>query len=172
MIVKTKKYQLTPNTYIKIGMQNIFREQWWVILIPIAISCMIFIVPSHWWWISSLTALVLYGLFWLIQFAGVSQLDQNKIMFEKFSYEITSQQILMKLNIKQGMPVKWETVRKALMTKNAFLLVISKAQFIYLPFRVFNSENEIKFMESILRRKGFLKDKKIPEASPAVKGTA
>ena len=159
MIVKTKRYQLTPNTYIKIGLLNILKEQWWVFLIAIAISSMIFVIHSHWWWIGSLIALVLYGLFWLIQFAGVSQLDQNKIMFEKFIYEITSQQILMKLNVKQGMPIKWETVKKAQKTKNAFLLVVSKAQFIYLPFRVFNSENEIKFVESILKRKGYLKEK-------------
>ena len=159
MIVKTKKYQLSTNTYIKIGMQNILREQWWVLPIPVAISCMIFVIHSHWWWIGSLIALILYGLFWLIQFAGVSQLEQNKIMFEKFSYEITSQQILMKLNIKQGMPIKWETIKKVLITKDAFLLVISKAQFIYLPFRIFNSDNEIKFMESILKRKGLVKEK-------------
>ena len=159
MIVKTKRYQLTTNTYIKIGMRNILREQWWVILIAIAISCMIFVIHSHWWWIGALTALILYTLFWLIQFAGVSQLEQNKIMFEKFNYEITSQQILMKLNVKQGMPIKWESIKKAYMTKNAFLLVISKAQFIYLPFKVFNSENEIKFMESILKRKEYIKEK-------------
>lgn len=159
MIVKTKRYQLTSNKYIKIGMMNILREQWWVFIIALAISSMIFIIHSHWWWIGSLMALILYGLFWLIQFAGVSQLDQNKIMFEKFIYEITSQQILMKLNVKQGMPVKWDTVKKAVRRKDAFLLIISKAQFIYLPFRIFNSENEIKFMESILKRKGYLKEK-------------
>jgi hypothetical protein len=159
MIVKTKKYQLNTNTYLKIGMQNILREQWWVLLIPIAISCMIFVIHSHWWWIGSLIALILYILFWLIQFAGVSQLEQNKIMFEKFSYEITSQQILMKLNVKQGMPIKWESIKKAIKTKDAFLLVISKAQFIYLPYRIFNSDGEVKFLESILKRKGYIKEK-------------
>ena len=159
MIVKTKRYQLSPGTYIKIGMMNILREQWWVILIALALSGMTFLLPSHWWWIGSLIALILYGLFWLIQFAGVSQLDQNKIMFEKFNYEITSQQILMKLNVKQGMPVKWESIKKAQITKKGILLILSKAQFIYLPLKVFNSENEIRFMESILRRKGYIKEK-------------
>jgi hypothetical protein len=159
MIVKTKKYQLSTNTYIKIGMQNILREQWWVLLIPVTISSMIFVIHSHWWWIGSLIALVLYILFWLIQFAGVSQLEQNKIMFEKFSYEITSQQILMKLNVKQGMPIKWESIKKAIIAKDAYLLIISKAQFIYLPFRIFNNDSEVKFLESILKRKGYIKEK-------------
>ena len=157
MIVKTKKYQLSTKKYIKLGMLNILRSQWWVILITLAIGAMTFVIPSNWWWIGSLTAFVLYGLFWLIQFAGVPQLEQNKILFERLNYEITSQQILIKLNPKQGMPMKWENIKKAFIGKDFFLLIISKAQFIYLPFKIFNSDNERKFMETILRRKNYIK---------------
>jgi hypothetical protein len=157
MIVKTKKYQLSTKKYIKLGMLNILRSQWWVILIAIAISAMTFVIPSNWWWIGSLIAFVLYGLFWLVQFAGVPQLEQNKILFERLSYEITSQQILIKLNPKQGMPMKWENIKKAFIGKDFFLLVLSKAQFIYLPFKVFNSDNERKFLETILKRKNYIK---------------
>lgn len=157
MIVKTKKYQLSTGKYITLGLINILRSQWWVFLIALAIAAMTFVIPSHWWWIGALIALVLYGLFWLIQFAGITQLEQNKILFERLNYEISSQQILIKLNPKQGMPMKWETIKKVQVGKDFFLLVISKAQFIYLPHRIFNSENERKFMETILRRKNFIK---------------
>jgi len=157
MIVKTKKYQLATGKYIKLGLINILRSQWWVILIALAIASMTFVIPSNWWWIGALIALVLYGLFWLIQFAGITQLEQNKILFERLNYEISSQQILIKLNPKQGMPMKWENIKKAYSGKDFFLLVISKAQFIYLPHRIFNSENERKFMETILRRKNYIK---------------
>jgi len=157
MIVKTKKYQLTTRKYIKFGLLNILRQQWWVILIAAAIGAMTFIIPSNWWWIGALIALVLYGLFWLIQFAGITQLEQNKILFERLSYEISSQQILIKLNPKQGMPMKWENIKKAYVGKDFFLLIVSKAQFIYLPYRIFNSENEKRFMETILRRKNYIK---------------
>ena len=157
MIVKTKKYQLSTKKYIKLGMLNILRSQWWVILIALAIAAMTFVIPSNWWWIGSLIAFVLYGIFWLIQFAGVPQLEQNKILFERLNYEITSQQIMIKLNPKQGMPMKWENIKKAFVGKDFYLLVLSKAQFIYLPFRIFNSDNERKFMETILRRKNYIK---------------
>lgn len=157
MIVKTKKYQLSTGKYIKLGLINILRSQWWVILIALAIASMTFVIPSNWWWIGAIIALVLYVLFWLIQFAGITQLEQNKILFERLNYEISSQQILIKLNPKQGMPMKWENIKKAYAGKDFFLLVISKAQFIYLPHRIFNSENERKFMETILRRKNYIK---------------
>jgi hypothetical protein len=157
MIVKTKKYQLGTSTYIKLGLLNILKQQWWVVLIAIAIACGYFWIAS-WWWISmAILAYVLYWLFWVIQFAGVTQMEQNKVIFEKMAYEIDSRQILMKLNAKQGMPIKWDMIKKAELTKDAFILTMSKAQFIHLPFRIFNSDNDKKFLETILRRKEYIK---------------
>ena len=157
MIIRTKKYQLPSKTYIRMGFKNIIKEQWWVLLIALAICAGYLIIPSAWWFIGAAIGLTLYILFWLIQFAGMTQLEQGKILFERLNYEITSQQILIKISSKQGMPIKWDQVKRAFKGKNYFLLVISKAQLIHLPFRVFNTENERKFMETILRRKGFLK---------------
>jgi hypothetical protein len=157
MIVKTKKYQLGTSTYIKLGLLNILKQQWWVVLIAIAIACGYFWIAS-WWWISmAILAYALYWLFWVIQFAGVTQMEQNKVIFEKMAYEIDSRQILMKLNAKQGMPIKWDMIKKAELTKDAFILTMSKAQFIHLPFRIFNSDNDKKFLETILRRKEYIK---------------
>jgi hypothetical protein len=157
MIVKTKKYKLETGTYIKQGLKNIFKEQWWVMLIALAIASGYFFIPS-WWWISmAILAYGLYWLFWVIQFAGVTQMEQNKVMFEKLAYEIDSRQVLMKVSSKQGMPIKWDMIKKAQIKNDAVTLIMSKAQFIHLPFRIFNSENEIKFVETILKRKGYIK---------------
>lgn len=157
MLVKTKKYKLETGTYIKLGLINVLKQQWWVFLIALALCCGYFLAPSMWWFIGTGIALLLYFLFWVIQFAGVTQLDQTKILFEKLSYEINSQQVLIKLSSKQGMPIKWDQIKKAWMGKDYFVLAVNKAQLIHLPFRVFNTDNERKFVESILRRKGYIK---------------
>ncbi len=157
MIVKTRKYKLETGTYIKLALINILKEQWWVILIYAALIVPTIFIPSWWWFIGATIALVLYLLFWLIQFAGVTQLEQNKVLFEKMSYEIDSRQVLMKLNPKQGMPITWDNVKKAQKGKDYYALYVSKAQLIHLPFKIFNSENERKFLETILKRKGYLK---------------
>ena len=141
------------------GLVNVLKEQWWVVLIAIAIACGYFWIAS-WWWISmAILAYILYLLFWVIQFAGVTQMEQNKVMFEKMSYEIDSRQILMKLNVKQGMPINWNMIKKVEAKKDAFVLTMSKAQFIHLPYKIFNSENDKKFVETILKRKGYLLEK-------------
>lgn len=157
MIVKTKKYKLKTGTYIKIGLLNILKEQWWVSIIYLAICAMYFVIPSWWWVIGASIALVLYFLFWLIQFAGIPQLEQNKVLFEKLGYEIDSRQILVKVSSKQGMPITWDMIKRATIGKKDFILVVSKAQIIHLPHRIFNNENQVKFVETILKRKGLSK---------------
>ena len=157
MIVKTKKYKLDNNTYIKLGLINVLKQQWWVGLIALAICAGYFWVASIWWFIGAAIAFILYLLFWLIQFAGVTQMEQTKVLFEKLSYEISSQQVLIKINTKQGMPMKWDNIKRAQMGKDHFLLIVNKAQLIHLPFKIFNTDNERKFVETILKRKGYIK---------------
>ena len=73
------------------------------------------------------------------------------------SYEITSQQVLIKVSAREGMPMKWDQIKRAYIGKDYFLLMVNKAQLIHLPFKIFNSENERKFVTSILRTKGYIK---------------
>lgn len=160
MIVKTRKYKLETGTYVKLGMKNVLKQQWWVFLIAIAIACMAFFIWSIWWIIGAAIALVLYFLFWLIQFYGIPQLEQNKILFDRLNYEISSKEIMIKVNPRQGMPLKWDNIKRASKGKDYFLLVVSKAQLIYLPFKIFNTENERRFMETVLKRKGYIKEDK------------
>ena len=156
MIVKTKNYQLTTNTYIQLGLRNIIIEQWWVLLIAMAIMGGTFFVKSIWFVLGASIGLLLYFLFWFIQFYGITYLEQNRPLFERLRYEISSQQIIMLLNSKQGMPISWEQVKKATQGKDYFLLIISKAHIIYLPHKIFNSKHEIKFVETILKRKALI----------------
>ncbi|MFK7900247.1 MAG: YcxB family protein [Cyclobacteriaceae bacterium] len=154
MVVKTKKYQLESKKYISLAMGTVIKKYWWALLIPIALAACTFLVPStNWFWISALIITALYFLFWYIQFAGLTQMEQAKMLFEKLAYEIDSRQILIKLNAKQGMPIKWDQVQKAYVKKDAFLFVINKVQLVHLPHRIFNNPSEIKFVESVLKRK-------------------
>ncbi len=159
MIVKTRNYRLEKKDYIKMALKAILQQQWWVSLIVVAICLGYLWIPSIWWFIGAGIGAGLYLLFWWIQFYGVTQLEQGKMLFERFSYEITSQQIVMKLNAREGMPMKWDQIKSAKIGKDYFLLFVNKAQLIHLPFKIFNTENERKFLLSILRNKGLVKVK-------------
>jgi hypothetical protein len=162
MIVKTRKYKLENSTYIKLAMKHLLRTQWYWAAVPLGIIILNVILnltgvyPNLWIYFMAPLAIILYLLFWAIQFTGVTQLEQNKVLFQKLLYEIDGRQILIKLNSKEGMQMKWEMIKKAYKEKDHFLLVVSKAQFIHLPYSIFNSENDIKFTESLLRRKNLI----------------
>lgn len=157
MIVKTRNYRLEKKDYIKMALKSVLIQYWWAGLILLAIFAMYFVLPSIWWFIGGVLAAGLYLLFWWIQFYGVTQLEQGKMLFERFSYEITSQQIVMKLNAREGMPLKWDQIQRAKVGEDYFLLFVNKAQLIHLPFKIFNTENERKFVSSILKTKGLIK---------------
>ena len=157
MIVKTKNYRLEKKNYIKMALRHILRQQWWVSLIVSAICLLYLWIPSFWWFAGAFLGAGIYLLFWWVQFYGVTQLEQGKMLFERFSYEITSQQIVMKLNPREGMPMKWDQIKSAQVGKDHFLLFVNKAQLIHLPFKIFNTDNERKFVASILKTKGLLK---------------
>jgi hypothetical protein len=158
MIVKTKNYKLDKKTYIRLALQNVLKRQGWIAAVSAFVICLgYFWVPSIWWFIVAIVGLGLYLLFWWIQFYGVTQLEQGKMLFEKFSYEISSQQVIMKINPREGMPLKWDQIKRAENGKDFFVLYINKAQLIYLPYKIFNTDNERKFLASILKNKGLLK---------------
>lgn len=161
MQVKTKKYQLDNKTYTRLGMKNILRTQWWL---PVAIFVGIIVLnlllnlaySNIWIYFLAPIGVGLYFLFWWIQFVGSAQMEQNQLMFEKYFYEINSRQIMMKVNTKEGMQMPWDAIQRAEKNKDAFILVISKGQFLYMPFKIFKTENDIRFLESVLKRKNLL----------------
>lgn len=158
MIIKTKNYKLEKKAYINLALKNTLLQQGWIAgVVAVGLCLCYFLVPSIWWFIGAFVGLGLYLLFWWIQFYGVTQLEQGKMLFERFQYEISSQQIVMKINPREGMPLKWDQIKKATIGKDYFLLVINRAQMIYLPFKIFNSENERKFLTSILKNKELVK---------------
>lgn len=163
--VRTKRYALPTKKYITLAMKNFFKAQIKWILLPVALILVNAVVsitgvyPNIWIYVVIVVAVILYILFWVIQFTGITQLAQYKPMFEKFSYEIDPRQILMKMNAKEGSIMKWEQIQDVYKDEEAYVLVISRGQFVHLPFSIFTSEHDIKVFERILKQKDFLKEK-------------
>lgn len=160
MIVRTKNYKLEKKRYINLALKSILKKQGWMAIVGAVVICLGYFIPgadSIWWFIAAIIGVALYVLFWWIQFYGVTQLEQGQPLFEKFSYEISSQQILMKKNPREGMPLKWDQIQRAEVGPDYFALFVNKAQLIYWPFKIFNTDNERKFVASILKTKGFVR---------------
>ncbi|MFC5412781.1 YcxB family protein [Larkinella bovis] len=184
MIIKTKKYALDQKTYISLAMRSWVKQNWYWGFVPLALILINVIlnltgVYSNWWiYLVIVLLTILYVLFWAVQFTGITQMEQTKTLFQKYVYEIDSRQILLKLNAREGGILKWDQIRSVTKDKDAYIMVVSNdqamtgmkvnwlakivakgmknAQFIYLPYSIFTTENELKFMDTLLKRKGFL----------------
>lgn len=158
MIVKTKKYQLTSSKYIGLATKALLKKEWKYFGIPLLLLILGFVFSNAFWWFFSFAIAVpaVYLLFWWIQFAGFTQHEAGKMFFYKMSFEIDSRQVMLKMDSKHGMPVEFKSFKSAFKTKDAYILTMSKAQFIYLPFSIFKSAGDIKMTETILKRKNLL----------------
>ncbi|MCS6833766.1 MAG: YcxB family protein [Flammeovirgaceae bacterium] len=157
--IKTKKYQLSPKTYVEIALKSVMQESWWAWTIPAVIILIgMLYYPAFWWCLTTAIVLgVLYVLFWWIQFTAVTQVEQGKMLFDTYFYEINGQHILMKLDNQKGMQITWDKIIRAIQTDTYFVLFLSRGQFVYLPFHIFNNQHEIKVLETILKRRNLLK---------------
>jgi hypothetical protein len=156
---KTKKYQVPVNTYVKIGLENVIRDWWWVFIIPVVLIAAGILIGGGWIWGLGITAVVstiLYIVFWGAQFYGLSHVPQGKVLFDKLSYEFEQKQIKILKSQKEGMMMPWENIKKVFKTKDAFILKLSLVQYIHIPFHIFQTENDLKFAEKLFERKGLL----------------
>lgn len=130
MIVKTRKYKIPSSFYIKLGIQNVLRLQWWILPLMAVIASGIFFIPKIWFIVTSFLLFICYFAIWMIQFYGLTLLEENRPMFERTSYEITSQRLIMYVSTKQGMPIPWGDVIKAYKKEKYFLLVLSRVHYL------------------------------------------
>ena len=184
MIVKTKKYALDQKTYVNIALRQWVKDNWKWAFVPLALILLNVVLsltnvyPNYWIYIVIVLLTVLYVVFWAVQITGISQMEQSKALFDKYVYEIDSRQILMRINAKEGGILKWSQIDSVIKDKEAYILFLNnadamanakaswiakivtkglaKAQFIYLPFSIFTSDNDLRFTDALLKRKGLL----------------
>lgn len=157
MVVRTKAYKMSSGCYIKLGIQTILQLQWWIFPLLLSFMAITFFIKTIWFIVVGVVFFICYLLFWLVQFYGLTQVEENRLMFERVCYEINHQYFIMQLNPKQGMPIPWTEIIKVYKKSSYFLLVRSKILFFFLPFKIFHGQNEIKFFTTLLQRKGLLK---------------
>lgn len=161
--IKTKKYALNKNVYLRLGMKQIVRQQWFWGFVPLGIILLNVVLNltktyQNWWiYLVAILGAVLYLAFWAVQFTGISQLEQYKQLFQHYRYEVDSRQILMKMNEKEGGIVKWDMIQAATVEKDGYSFELGRGQFIFLPFSIFPTDNDRKLMDKILKDKGLVK---------------
>lgn len=156
----TKKTQLDTKTYISICMKKALKKFWWAFLIPPAIILpgLYFTSALIWLVVAALVISILYILFWYVQFYGMTILPQGKPLFEKQLFAILPDYIgvMKKETDPQGMMIPWDKIELLERTPDSFILHLTLAHIMILPFQAFQSQQDQNFTEAIMRRRGLL----------------
>ncbi|OWP64588.1 hypothetical protein CDA63_02185 [Hymenobacter amundsenii] len=177
MAIRTKKHKLDTNVYTRLALGRVWRREWWYALIPFAVGLLPAIIWHSWWWLALAFGLtLLYVLFRSAQITGVTQVEQTKPLFEKMAYEFDNKQIVLRRNEKEGMRLTWDMIGDVKREANGYLLALKTPElpadltgfkrwmartfdtpiFVQVPDRIFNSANDQKLFDAMLRRKSLL----------------
>ena len=83
----------------------------------------------------------------------MNTLPQGKMLFEKVFYLFDNQGIKVMVKENEGMDLKFEMIKSIKRSDKAFTLFLTPVQFFIVPFSVFQSENDFKLAEAMMRRK-------------------
>lgn len=159
------------------ALKQVWSHDWWYALIPLVLFLLPALFSFSWWWVAgAILMTILFVLFRSAQVLGLTRMEQGNPLFEKLAYEIDQRQILMKKSDREGMALNWDMIDKAKRQDDAFMLWLKPASedqmpkgfkgwlartfqvpvFLHLPLRIFNSPNDIKLLENLLRRKNLI----------------
>ncbi|TPG62884.1 hypothetical protein [Hymenobacter nivis] len=177
LAIVTKKSQFDTNAYTKLAMAEVWRKDWKYALVPFAIGLLPAIIWHSWWWLALSFVLTLaFVLLRSAQVTGVTQMEQSKPLFERMSFEMDQKQLLLRVSKEKAMQLTWDMIGKVRRDGDAYLLYLKAGDppadtagwrlwlartfdvpvFLHLPQRIFNSDNDRKLFEALLRRKNLL----------------
>ncbi|GAA4309563.1 hypothetical protein [Nibribacter koreensis] len=177
LAIRTKKYQQDKNDYAKMAMGQVWKKEWWRALIPLVLFSLPAVFAFSWWWIAgAVLVTIIYVLLRSAQVMGVTQMEQSNPLFQRVNYEIDQRQVLLKLNEREGMNISWDMIERAANQKDGYMLWLKQPNadqlpggfkgwlartftvpiFLLLPHKIFNSPNDLKLMDSLLKRKNLL----------------
>lgn len=156
MIIKTKKYSLSPNTYIRMALWQTVKQQWWLIGLFALIAPLAWVLDANWPLVVSGLLITGYLVLYASQFYVLTTTEQAKLMFEKLYYEISGNGLMVLVSPRQGMPISWDQIAKVTLGKDYVCFFIANYQFFYLPFSIFSGPQEINMLKHLLARKNHL----------------
>jgi len=177
LAIVTKKSQFDTNAYTKLAMAEVWRKDWVYALVPFALGLLPAIIWHSWWWLAlSFMLTLLFVLLRSAQVTGVTQMEQSKPLFERMSFEMDQKQLLLRVSKEKAMQLTWDMIGRVRRDDDAYLLYLKPGAppadtagwrlwiartfdvpvFLHLPQRIFNSDNDRKLFEALLRRKNLL----------------
>lgn len=158
MDIKTKPFALNKTLYVKLCHERLLKKYKWI---GLAILCSTFVLSlifkSYWLNIWSVVFILLFYLFWMFVFYFVTKVPQTKMIFEKYFYTISNDNILAMMDARRGMCIPWDKIKNCTERKDGFLLELTKSHIVFFPHKIFKNDFDISRFRVLLKDKNYLK---------------
>lgn len=153
MKIRTKASVLPTSLFKRECYKDIFRAQWWVNILILSVLGYGVYIHMKSVWITALVFEILYLLFWFIQVTTSLYIPQNAILFEKFSFIFSPENITLVLDGNRRSQIEWNQVLFVKFRKDYVIMFVSKIQFLYVPFSIFRSNMEKTMFLNLIKTK-------------------
>lgn len=153
-MIKTKKIQLTNKTFFTTLLSVYFKKRWWLLLLMLIIATLTLINKDS---KTSNDFLLYFGFIYppiiLLQYWRFANSKDNKIFLTERDFDIYNDKIIGNLSDGTSSTIMNNNIIKVIELKKAYLLYISKIQFLYFPKEAFQSKNDRKWFENEIIKK-------------------
>lgn len=158
MDIKTKPFALNKNLYIKLCNERLIKKYKWIALGVLGLFFILsLILKKYWLNIVSLSAVLIFYVAWLAIFYFLTKVPQTKIIFEKYSYTISNENIFAMMDPRRGMCIPWDKIKTCDERKDGFILSLTQSHIIFFPYKIFKNDFDISCFRVLLKNKNYLK---------------
>lgn len=154
--VKTKEHSMTKGEYLSIIVGNYLRHRWWLFFILWAFAIILIIMDDPF----AMAFTIVAGFSPLIAFLYLlyhAWTPKNKVYYLPRVVEL-DYDFLSATSPDGGVNrMRLEHFISAKRTSNSFILRLSKLQFVFIPFRAFETKEDKEIFHEIIKSKGLVK---------------
>jgi hypothetical protein len=153
-MIKTQEIKITANEFFRLILSIYLTKRWWLVAwIWILIIVILFNGQIGLIEIALLSFILIFQVIIVAQYWIYAHSKDNRIYLSSRHYEIDANQVVERMEDGTSSTIKNERFIKVVKTKKYYLLYVARNEYIYLPFRAFESPSDLEWFENEIASK-------------------
>jgi hypothetical protein len=158
MDIKTKPFALDRKLYIKLCTKRLLKKYKWIAVAVFGLTFILSLFLRNYWLnVVSLSAILFFFTVWLLIFYFITKTPQTKMLFDRYFYTISNENILAMVDPRRGMCIPWDKIKSCEERKDGFVLALTQSHIIFFPHKIFKNDFDVSFFRVLLKNKKYLK---------------
>ncbi len=158
MDIKTKPFALDKKFYIKLCCERVMKKYKWIAVAVFGLTFILSLfLKKYWLNVVSSSVILLFFFGWFLIFYLITKTPQTKMIFDRYVYTISNENLLAMVDPRRGMCIPWDKIKSCEEHKDGFILSLTQSHIIFLPHKIFKNDFDLSFFKVLLKNKNYLK---------------